>query len=62
LDDGIGGTKRVYAMAFRSMEKDLGKFLLASVGKRMHLAVRIRLTSWQGKEKVDVQIDDAVLC
>ncbi len=61
LDDGIGGKKRVYAMAFRSMEKDLGQFLIKSQGKRVHLAVRIRHAFWQGREKVDVQIDDAAL-
>jgi single-stranded-DNA-specific exonuclease len=61
LDDGIGGKSRVYAMAFRSMEKELGQFLVKHVGYRMHLAVRIRHAFWQGREKVDVQIDDASL-
>ena len=60
LDDGVT-THRVFAMAFRSLETPMGKFLLGSVGKKINLVVRIRASQWQGRERVDVQIDDAAM-
>ncbi len=62
LDDGgIGGKNKVYAMAFRSMGTPLGEFLLGSRGKNLHIATRLRLSNWQGRDRVETQIDDAVL-
>ncbi|PIR33125.1 MAG: single-stranded-DNA-specific exonuclease RecJ [Alphaproteobacteria bacterium CG11_big_fil_rev_8_21_14_0_20_44_7] len=58
FDDATSGKFKVYAMAFRAMEKPLGQFLLSSVMKEMSVAIRMRLSSWQGRERVDVQIDD----
>ena len=62
FNDGAAGSRTsLYAMAFRSLEGALGEFFLNNKGKDMHVAVRLRLTSWHGKERVEVQIDDAVL-
>ena len=60
-DCETGGTSKVYAMAFRSMETKLGQFFLQNKMKTMHVAARMRLTNWQGRERVETQIDDAVL-
>ncbi len=60
-DGGIGSGSKVYAMCFRAMEGKLGQFFLHSKMKNMHVAARLRLTNWQGRERVETQIDDAVL-
>lgn len=60
FNDVVTGREKVFAMAFRAGGSEMGKFLKASVGKaqEMHLAVRIKSSTWQGRERVDVQIDD----
>jgi len=60
-DGGIGSGSKLYAMCFRAMEGKLGEFFLNNKYKNMHVAARLRLTNWQGKERVETQIDDAVL-
>lgn len=60
-DGGIGSQTKVYAMAFRALETKLGEFFLNNKYKNMHVAARLRLTNWQGRERVETQIDDASL-
>ena len=52
---------RIKAMAFRSIETDLGRTLLAGTGKRWHIAGRFKCDSWSGQEKVEMLLDDAAL-
>lgn len=51
-----GGT--IKAMAFRSVDTDLGRFLLASSGKNLKFAGKIRLNNWQGYEKAEFLLED----
>jgi single-stranded-DNA-specific exonuclease len=50
---------RVKAIAFRAAGEDLGRALLASRGAALHVAGRLKLDTWQGREQVQVQIEDA---
>ena len=59
LQDAAGG--RVKAIAFRALERPLGKALLESPGVPLHLAGRVRLEHWQDNLQVAFQIDDAAL-
>jgi single-stranded-DNA-specific exonuclease len=61
FDDGGFSPQKVFAMAFRANESALGQFFLNSRMKTMHVAVRFRATSWQGRDRIETQIDDAVL-
>ncbi len=60
-DGGLGSKAKIYAVSFRALETPLGQFFLSSVGKRMNVAARIRLSQWQGKDRVETQVDDAQL-
>ncbi|HZB91898.1 MAG TPA: single-stranded-DNA-specific exonuclease RecJ [Stellaceae bacterium] len=59
LGDG-GGPARLKAIAFRSLEGALGPALLQGQGKAFHLAGHLRADRWQGREEVQLVIDDAV--
>lgn len=61
LDNNGFGGPRHFALAFRSLSTPLGDFLLASPGRPVHLAVRLRLSNWQGRERVEIQVDDAAI-
>jgi single-stranded-DNA-specific exonuclease len=50
---------RVKAIAFRAAGEELGRALLASRGAALHVAGRLKLDAWQGREQVQVQIEDA---
>ena len=50
---------RLKAIAFRAAGDDLGRALLASRGTAMHVAGRLKLDSWQGRDQVQIQIEDA---
>ena len=47
------------AIAFRAAGTELGKGLLASRGKAIHVAGRLRLDEWAGRRRVQLQLDDA---
>jgi single-stranded-DNA-specific exonuclease len=49
---------RLGAIAFRAIETALGRNLLNNVGKNLHLAGHLRLDFWQGRERVQLQIED----
>lgn len=50
---------RLKAIAFRVAGEELGRALLASRGAALHIAGRLKRDSWQGREQVQIQIEDA---
>ncbi|MEI9886812.1 MAG: single-stranded-DNA-specific exonuclease RecJ [Rhizomicrobium sp.] len=54
-----GDGARLDAIAFRIADLPLGKALLASRGKRIHAAGRLRADEWQGRKRVQLQLEDA---
>jgi single-stranded-DNA-specific exonuclease len=50
---------RMKAIAFRAAGEELGKALLNARGAALHLAGRLKLDTWQGREEVQLQIEDA---
>jgi len=58
LGDGAG-TGRIKAIAFRAIESALGPALLKSQGAGFHVAGHVRADNWQGREGVQLLIDDA---
>ena len=58
LADG-GGPARLKAIAFRCLEAELGPALLQGQGSGFHLAGHLRADDWQGREGVQLIIDDA---
>jgi single-stranded-DNA-specific exonuclease len=51
---------RIEACAFRVAGTALGDLLLKGEGDTLHVAGRVRRTSWQGNESVELLIEDAV--
>lgn len=58
LGDGAG-TTRLKAIAFRCLEGALGPALLHGQGRGFHLAGHLRADNWQGREGVQLFLDDA---
>ena len=54
-----GDGARLDAIAFRVADLPLGKALLASRGKRIHAAGRLRADEWNGNSRVQLQLEDA---
>lgn len=54
-----GGGGVVDAIAFRSVGTPLGDGLLASRGKPVHLVGRLRRDDWNGRVRVQLEIEDA---
>jgi single-stranded-DNA-specific exonuclease len=50
---------RIEGCAFRVAETPLGKLLLKGEGLPLHVAGHLRRTSWQGRESVELMIEDA---
>ncbi len=50
---------RLKAIAFRAADTPLGAALLGHGGAQLHLAGRLRLDRWQGREDVQLILDDA---
>jgi single-stranded-DNA-specific exonuclease len=50
---------RLKAIAFRCADRPLGQLLLQSGGLPIHIAGQIRVDRWQGRESVQMIIDDA---
>ncbi len=57
---GRGGG-RLTAIAFNSVDSDLGHALLTGVGRRLHFAGCIRANTWQGRTTAQLVIDDAAI-
>lgn len=58
LGDGAG-TGRIKAIVFRAFESALGPALLKSQGASFHFAGHVRSDNWQGREGVQLLIEDA---
>jgi single-stranded-DNA-specific exonuclease len=58
LTDEGGG--RLSAISFRSLHSLLGETLLHSKGETLHIVGTLKLDSWQGEERVQLTIDDAM--
>lgn len=58
---GSRGGGRLKAIAFRAADQDLGAALLGGVGKRFHLAGRLKIDEWGMTPKIEMTIDDAAL-
>jgi len=54
-----GDGARLDAIAFRAADTDLGKGLMASRGKAIHAAGRLKIDEWQGRIRVQLQLEDA---
>ena len=50
---------RLEACAFRIADTPLGKLLLNAEGQQLHVAGHLRRNSWQGRESVELLIEDA---
>ncbi|MEE3048960.1 MAG: single-stranded-DNA-specific exonuclease RecJ [Pseudomonadota bacterium] len=50
---------RLKGIAFRAMDSDLGPALLSTGGKPVHVAGHLRADDWQGRNGVQMIIDDA---
>jgi single-stranded-DNA-specific exonuclease len=60
LSSASGG--RLKAIAFNSVDDELGHGLLKAAGARLHLAGTIRADTWQGRTEAQLVIDDAARC
>lgn len=54
------GGERLSAISFRSLHSLLGETLLHSRGETLHIVGTLKLDSWQGEERVQLTIDDAM--
>jgi single-stranded-DNA-specific exonuclease len=50
---------RLKAIAFRVASEELGRVLLGSRGAALHIAGRLKRDNWQGRDQVQIQIEDA---
>lgn len=50
---------RIDAMAFRCMDRPLGRFLKESVGQVVHFAGRIEIDAWRGRGEARLIVEDA---
>ncbi|MBM9593133.1 single-stranded-DNA-specific exonuclease RecJ [Roseitranquillus sediminis] len=57
LADGAGG--RLQAIAFRAFDGPLGPAVEARAGRSLHLAGRLEINVWQGRERVQLRVEDA---
>ncbi len=57
LSDMAGS--RLKGIAFRAFESELGRALLDHRGRTLHLAGHLRHDTWQGRNEVQLQIEDA---
>lgn len=55
--NGHGGNLEV--VAFRAFETPLGELITQSQGRRLHLAGQLELNSWNGRQSVQLRLDDA---
>jgi single-stranded-DNA-specific exonuclease len=59
LSVGDGTGQRLEAIAFGAAEGPLGRALLQARGARFHLAGRIETNHWQGRQSVQLKLEDA---
>ena len=57
--DGMGA--RIDAICFGAFDTDLGAALLNHGGKRFHLAGRLEINTWRGRQSAQLRLEDAAL-
>jgi single-stranded-DNA-specific exonuclease len=55
------GPQRLKAIAFRTLDTELGRTLLDARGRGFHVAGHLRRDGWQGRTDVQLLIDDAAV-
>ena len=55
--DGLGG--RIEGISFGAMDGPLGPMLINHNGARFHLAGRLEINTWQGRQSVQLRLEDA---
>jgi single-stranded-DNA-specific exonuclease len=55
--DGLGG--KIDAISFGAMDGPLGPMLTKHNGARFHLAGRLEINTWQGRQSVQLRLEDA---
>ncbi len=55
--DGVG--QRIDAISFGAMDRPMGPALLHHNGGRFHLAGRLETNTWQGRQSVQLRLEDA---
>lgn len=55
--DGLGGT--LDTIAFGGLDTAMGRALMAHSGARFHVAGRLEVNVWQGRESVQMKLEDA---
>lgn len=53
------GDRQLAAMAWGAMSGPLGPALMAAGGRNLHIAGKLELSSWQGRETLRLRLDDA---
>ncbi|MEM8730694.1 MAG: single-stranded-DNA-specific exonuclease RecJ [Pseudomonadota bacterium] len=59
LSDGMGAS--LDAIAFGAMDGPLGDALMRKDGTRLHVAGRLELNTWGGRQTVQLRLDDAAM-
>jgi single-stranded-DNA-specific exonuclease len=54
-----GDGARLDAIAFRVADQPLGKALLQARGRQVHVVGRLKIDDWNGRERVQLQVEDA---
>ena len=54
-----GDGSRLDAVAFRAVGQPLGDLLMGAAGMPLHVTGQLRRDTWGGREKIELQIDDA---
>ena len=58
--EGSDGGARIDGVAFRAAGQPIGDLLLSSAGGMpIHIAGTVKRDTWQGREKIELMIDDA---
>lgn len=55
--DGLGG--RIEGISFGAMDIPMGPMLMNHNGARFHLAGRLEINTWQGRQSVQLRLEDA---
>ena len=55
--DGLGG--RIDAISFGAMDSAIGPMLIGHNGARFHLVGRLEINTWQGRQSVQLRLEDA---
>ncbi len=59
LSFGDGLSARMDAIAFGALDSDMGRALMNHKGRRFHLAGRLDVNTWQGRQSVQLRLEDA---